>query len=189
MLENVKIAKPCPANWDAMTGYERVRFCGQCKLHVYNLSGMTRDEAENLLTKTEGSVCVRLFKRADGTVITRDCPVGLAALRRRVATLAASLFAALAVGWGSFFRAGDEIDGSKLEGGDPTTRTTTRTTTTTTKTVAPKPPRLPETPIHERPLMGGAVYRPIHPPKPKPTPTETPKGDKGEVIMGRLEAR
>jgi hypothetical protein len=116
MLENVKIAKPCPANWDAMTGDERVRFCGQCKLHVYNLSGMTRNDAEDLLSKTEGSVCVRLYKRADGTVITRDCPVGLAALRRRVATLSASIVAALAVGWGSFFgRTEDGIDGTKVE--------------------------------------------------------------------------
>ena len=30
MLENIQIAKPCPANWDAMTGDERVRFCGKC---------------------------------------------------------------------------------------------------------------------------------------------------------------
>ena len=45
-LNNIKIASPCSANWDEMYGNERKRFCGDCKLNVYNLSGMSRDEAE-----------------------------------------------------------------------------------------------------------------------------------------------
>ena len=27
-----------------MTGDDRVRFCGQCRLHVYDISALTRDE-------------------------------------------------------------------------------------------------------------------------------------------------
>jgi hypothetical protein len=83
VLENVAIAAPCKASWDAMVGDDRVRFCGQCEKNVYNLSAMPRDEAEALLAAREGKMCVRLFKRADGTVMTSDCPVGVKRRRRR----------------------------------------------------------------------------------------------------------
>jgi hypothetical protein len=66
----------------------RVRFCSQCNLNVYNLSGMSRQEAETLITKTEGRLCVRFYRRADGSVLTQNCPVGLKALKRRVAWMA-----------------------------------------------------------------------------------------------------
>jgi len=74
-LNNLKVASPCSQDWEAMIGNERKRFCGDCKLNVYNLSGMTRAEAENLLINSEGRLCVRFYKRADGTVLTQDCPV------------------------------------------------------------------------------------------------------------------
>jgi hypothetical protein len=82
MLEQIKIASPCTANWDAMEGDDRVRFCAECKKNVFNISAMTRSEAEALLG---GEICVRLYRRADGTVLTSDCPVGLEikAMRRR----------------------------------------------------------------------------------------------------------
>jgi hypothetical protein len=73
------------------------RFCGECKLNVYNLSGMTRAEAEDLLAASEGRLCVRFYKRSDGTVLTRDCPVGWAAIKRRVSKTAAA-FASLLFG-------------------------------------------------------------------------------------------
>jgi hypothetical protein len=71
-----------------MTGDNRVRFCTECRLHVYNFAELTRTEAEDLLRTTEGRLCGRLYRRADGTVITKDCPVGLRAVRRRVAKIA-----------------------------------------------------------------------------------------------------
>lgn len=37
---------------------------------------MTREEAHQLIAQREGRVCVRLYRRADGTVITADCPIG-----------------------------------------------------------------------------------------------------------------
>ena len=83
VLENVAIAAPCKASWDAMVGDARVRFCGQCEKNVYNLSAMPRDEAEALLAAREGKMCVRLYKREDGTVMTSDCPVGVKRRRRR----------------------------------------------------------------------------------------------------------
>lgn len=85
VLANVRVANPCPASWQAMHGDDRVRFCEQCKLHVYNLSDMRRVDAEQLIEKTEGRLCVRYFMRSDGTILTRDCPVGLRAIKRRLA--------------------------------------------------------------------------------------------------------
>jgi hypothetical protein len=74
----VRLAGHCPAKWSQMTGDARVRFCGECKLNVYNLSQMSADDARALLCANEGGrLCVRFYARADGTVITRDCPFGV----------------------------------------------------------------------------------------------------------------
>jgi len=94
-LESLKVAAPCPADWEQMKGDARVRHCGSCRLNVYNLSAMTRREAEALVRRTEGRLCVRFYRRADGTVLTADCPVGLAAVRRRIALLGGALAAML----------------------------------------------------------------------------------------------
>lgn len=96
-LNNVKIASPCSQDWNAMIGNERKRYCGECKLNVYNLSGMTETEAENLLQNSEGRLCVRFFRRADGSVLTQDCPVGWRAVKLR-ATKMATAFASLIFG-------------------------------------------------------------------------------------------
>ena len=69
-LEQIKIASPCPANWDEMTGTEQVRFCLGCRKNVYNLSEMTRNEAQALVEEKEGRLCVRFYTRADGTMLT-----------------------------------------------------------------------------------------------------------------------
>lgn len=75
-LEAIHIAKPCHADWGNMTGDERARFCGSCHKNVYDISQMTRAQAHDLIQEKEGHVCVRLYRRTDGTVITSDCPVG-----------------------------------------------------------------------------------------------------------------
>jgi len=103
-LDKVRVAAACNADWDAMVGDYRTRFCGQCSLHVYNLSSMTRREAESLIARTEGRLCVRFYRRADGSILTDNCPVGLRAVRRRVrsvykaiASTVLSFFAGLGV--------------------------------------------------------------------------------------------
>ncbi len=95
-LNNLKVASPCSMSWHKMQGDDRVRFCGQCILNVYNLSGMKRREAESLLREHEGRLCVRYFQRADGTVMTKDCPVGLR-LARKAALRTIGMAAALCV--------------------------------------------------------------------------------------------
>ncbi len=97
-LKNLKIASPCSAEWNAMAGDDRKRFCGECKLNVYDLSGMTSYDAENLLRNSEGRLCVRFYQRADGTVLTKDCPIGWNRVKQRgilIATAALSAFLAL----------------------------------------------------------------------------------------------
>lgn len=94
-LDRLRIATPCPISWEQMSGDDRVRFCDHCHLNVYNIQALTRLEAETLIASTEGRLCARLFRRADGTVLTKDCPVGLRALRCRVAKRTAAIFAAV----------------------------------------------------------------------------------------------
>jgi hypothetical protein len=89
ILDALVIAKPCPASWDAMAGDDRVRHCELCKLNVYNIAALTNADALGLIERSEGRLCVRLYKRADGTVLTVDCPVGVRAAWRRLMQLAA----------------------------------------------------------------------------------------------------
>jgi len=93
-LKHVEVAAPCKADWNQMIGSEQMRFCGQCNLNVYNLSGMKRDEAESLIARNEGRLCVRFYRRTDGSIITKDCPVGLRAIRDRVSYLTKAIIAA-----------------------------------------------------------------------------------------------
>ena len=117
-LDRIQIAAPCRASWDGMPGDDRVRYCGQCEKHVYNLSGMARHDAQALVSQTEGRLCVRFYRRADDTILTQDCPVGMAALRRPiylVAGLAAAfLFASL-----SLVTAGAFVLPRLRDGGEP----------------------------------------------------------------------
>jgi hypothetical protein len=84
LLSKIRIASPCHENWNDMTGDERSRHCAQCNKFVYNLSEMTEDEAIALLeSRGQQETCVRLYRRLDGTVITRDCPVGIRRKRQR----------------------------------------------------------------------------------------------------------
>lgn len=105
-LNQLRIAAPCYATWSEMEGDDRVRYCSLCKLNVYNVSSMTSAEAEELIRNTEGRLCARLRLRADGTVITRNCPVGLAAVRHRLALAFAASLAIVTAGFAMIPRPG-----------------------------------------------------------------------------------
>ncbi|MCX6382510.1 MAG: hypothetical protein NT023_24030 [Armatimonadetes bacterium] len=117
LLDKMKISAPCLESWEAMEGDERVRHCNDCKQNVYNLSGMTQSEAEDILQTHEGRLCVRYYQRSNGSIMTKDCPTGLHALRQRALKkwIAISYaVAALAVG---FWRvAGSRIYEANREG-------------------------------------------------------------------------
>ena len=95
VLPNIRVATPCSADWNGMVGDDRVRACAACNKNVYNLSAMTRDEAEALIIEKEGKLCVRYFQRKDGTILLKDCEVGVSQKRkRRVVAIGASLLLA-----------------------------------------------------------------------------------------------
>jgi Carboxypeptidase regulatory-like domain len=95
-LNNLRIASPCPADWEKMVGDERVRHCSECNLNVYNLSAMTERQVQELIAGSRGRrLCGRLYRRADGTVLTQDCPWSLRVLTRKVSRLGAALLTAL----------------------------------------------------------------------------------------------
>ncbi len=72
-LEEIRFQTPCTVPWESMKGDDRVRFCSQCQRNVTNVSAMSREEAERFLEKTNGSECIQLWKRPDGTIVTSDC--------------------------------------------------------------------------------------------------------------------
>ena len=88
-----EIASPCRESWARMRGDDRVRFCRRCALHVYNLSALSEAEAHHLVRTSEGRLCVRYYRRRDGTVLTKDCPADEA--RRRKARMGLKALAAL----------------------------------------------------------------------------------------------
>jgi hypothetical protein len=112
----LRVASPCPADWNAMQGDDRMRFCGQCEKNVYNISAMTHAEAEELIREKEGKLCVRFFQRSDGTVLTADCPVGRRRKRNRRILMAAGAtgLTLSAVGLFGFTRMGKPVVGSPL---------------------------------------------------------------------------
>lgn len=96
-LTRVSIASPCTVGWDSMEGDDRTRFCWMCTQNVYNIEDLTRAEANKLLSGANGEVCIRVFKRPDGTILTKDCPVGLRQVRERVKAFSARACATVAV--------------------------------------------------------------------------------------------
>jgi hypothetical protein len=57
---------------------------------------MTRTDAIVFLqSHAEGRLCARIYRRSDGTVLTSDCPVGVAAIRARAVQAAGRAAAAL----------------------------------------------------------------------------------------------
>ena len=165
VLENIRIAMPCAADWDDMSGDDRVRFCGKCEKNVYNLSAMSREEGEALVREKEGRLCVRLYQRADGTVITNDCPVGQrrARLRARVWASISGAAASMALVLGLFggrARADLTVDGKKNTGKKPDV---TVRVMGGAVAVAEPPPKHP-------PLMGKIAIKPPEPKKVEPKP-------------------
>jgi TonB family protein len=104
-LDKIKVASPCTMEWRWMSGNDRVRYCRQCSLNVYNLSAMSQWEAEDLISRTEGRLCVKFYRRADGTILTKNCPVGLQAIKKKWARTRTHILGALMsfLGFFSFF--------------------------------------------------------------------------------------
>lgn len=177
VLDNLRVASPCDASWNDMAGDEARRFCDSCEKNVYDLTVLEPSEIVDLIERTEGKFCGRLYQRTDGRVLTDDCPVGVARLVRHAkrktlraaalaVTLAGSLISALA--YRSFLDA-------RVFGPDTVIGNTIEVIETVT------PPPLPP-PRH---IVAGKIAVPPPPPEP-----EHLMGDiiVEEIEMGEVEA-
>ncbi|MGH9929818.1 MAG: ankyrin repeat domain-containing protein [Pyrinomonadaceae bacterium] len=93
-LNNVTINSPCSADWDSMIGNDQVRFCEHCNLDVHNLSRMTRTQAERLVARSNGRLCVRYHHDPAGRPLTLTVGQKLHRISRRVSRIAAGAFTA-----------------------------------------------------------------------------------------------
>jgi hypothetical protein len=177
MLDQIRVASPCDASWAEMTGDDKARFCGKCEKHVFNLSAMTREEAELVMLEREGSICVRLYRRKDGTVITADCPVGVRRKRLRLVGVLAIGGGVVAAGAGfaaaMFTRTQGEVGPPRASGCDKT-----QPTASSAPFVPPRDavPTMGEAPMIDEPPaqveMGAKAPSPV---KPIPAPKAPPK--------------
>ena len=95
----LRISSPCPMSWERMPGTDRLRYCSHCRLNVYNLAVMSRDEVASLVQNRQGRLCARLYRRSDGWATLRDCARGRKRrnVRRVVALVGLLLLGSL--GW------------------------------------------------------------------------------------------
>ncbi len=90
-LDSLKIADPCTEPWENMDGTNKQRFCGSCEKDVFNLSAYSRREAERIVRKSNGRICIRFARLPDGRTITADRP--LFQISKRAGSLAAGVMA------------------------------------------------------------------------------------------------
>lgn len=170
-VDEIQIASPCHARWKDMAGDERARFCGQCSRHVFNLSALTRVQIETLVREKEGKFCGRFHQRADGTMLTADCPSRLRRVRERLARMGGALCAlvlSLAGCSGRQPNSNRGETGQVLMGdvtGTPVVCTTNSPPEIMGKIALPSPPSLPETNSHV--LMGEISVAPANPASPE----------------------
>ncbi len=93
-LKNLTVPSPCPADWNAMTGNDQVRFCEHCSFDVHNLSLMTRSEVERLIATSNGRLCVQYIRDPNGRLVTLPTGQKLHRIGRRVSQIAAGAFTA-----------------------------------------------------------------------------------------------
>ena len=150
-LESVFIAAPCNVSWDVMKGTETVRNCTDCSRKVFNLSDMTRSEAEEFLRVNGASQCVSFYRRKDGTIMTDDCPIGLRKVRnaaRRMRNVAAVMLGTLVSTVAAFAQAADFSENVEVQ----------ETTTQINRSLWRKP--LPAGVLHQLGVPAVGNYKP-----------------------------
>ena len=76
------IKRPCAKPWSSMVGDERVRFCGTCEKHVYNLSALTAEEV-SALSIDRPEICVSAMVTISGELVTKPCDAPAASAEPR----------------------------------------------------------------------------------------------------------
>jgi hypothetical protein len=146
----LKISSPCPKSWDDLVGDHQIRYCGQCRLNVYNFAEMGREEIERIVRKSEGRLCGTLFVRGDRTATLRDCPSARARTLLRRTVKVASFLVLAAFTW--VCRTSERPDRSTLP----------KWIQATLSVIDPEPQPPVKTPPHR--LMGDVVCVPRNPP-------------------------
>ena len=164
-LDVIDIPRPCPADWDAMRGDAQSRFCDHCQHHVYNLSEMTRAAAEALIIEKQGKLCGRLYRRADGTIITADCGGGWKLRARKLGALVGAACAAVISGvCAPYVFSRNAVESGQAMDAAPPARLVERVILKL-KGAPPTPPVTPFTAV-----AGFVVVSPRNSPTPPPTP-------------------
>ena len=179
-LDAISIANPCPADWNKMKGNDEVRFCATCEKNVYNLSGMSRSEAEALILATEGNLCGRFYRRADGTIITDNCPVGLRPVRNGTVfvlrAVAATIAACITLNVVATARGGASNGNSGGVPIYPSPLSDLRNIQPFRALQNVQPFAALIDAVSPPDAIAGAIFIPL-PPSPAPTPIPTPKED------------
>lgn len=99
LMRNTMIAAPCSEKWEDMTGDDRARLCAKCDLHVVNTFMLTDEEVLASLEKIHKGerICMRIYRRQDGTFMTRNCPVGVQRIREKAFKAAVWMASGLSV--------------------------------------------------------------------------------------------
>jgi hypothetical protein len=174
LLQRIYVASPCNVPWESMSGDDRVRHCASCDKDVFDLSALTRDEAEALLIEKKGKLCAQYYRRDDGTILTADCEVGVAKkkkARRKAAVIAGAFAAATAGAVAGAFAMREESVEQGLEAIGRSVKPTQLPTTVTTTT--------PQRPTHE--MVRGDIAI-------EPTPAPTPLNDPA-MVRGHIQVR
>ena len=99
-IQSYFISSPCSVKWDDMQTDQddiSIRFCGDCKRNVHNLSSLSDEEVVVLLDKkTAGErVCTYFYRKDDGTLVTDNCPKQMKQMRNRLQAYGASMLVTL----------------------------------------------------------------------------------------------
>lgn len=177
LLQRIYVASPCNVPWESMSGDDRVRHCASCDKDVFDLSALTRAQAEALLIEKNGKLCAQFYRRDDGTVLTADCEVGVAKKKkaRRKAAVIAGAFAAAAAGAvaGAFAMRDESVEhGCESHSIEPASNKPTQLNTT----VSPSQP-----PPNREMLRGDVAF--------EPDPSNTPPTPPRDMVRGRIRAR
>jgi hypothetical protein len=136
-----------------------VRASATCEKNVYNNSSLTREEAEALILAKEGRLCVRYFQRKDGTILLKDCSVGIVQKRKRrvlAAGVAALLGGAVVAG---FISRPKKMSCAGANVAVQPSHEAQAISLTNVMSAEPAPPTPPE---EHHVIMGDVISEPVH---------------------------
>jgi hypothetical protein len=175
LLDHLYLASPCSVSWESMVGSERQRNCGGCSKTVFNISDMTRGEAEAFLLENGSSQCMRFYRRTDGTIMTDNCPRALRKIRDKC-----KLAARIAVGLVAFMVSLPSALAQSIQTGDSAVVKENLQKIAAPDTVAPassmRGRALP------MPLLGKPIMSPVTPTPVAPTTSSTTASVEARIV-------